>query len=137
MIVGAPPLQMRSEVWRLLGRGPGTSCQRCHAMADGQIHAFDKSGIQPSGEAKSLQGDLESGLCSQAHHGRDANELTPPVAFLHLTVDQPRRYLPPAHVPPSATHLEPLTKMSREGIKVHIEAITGEKRQAARSKDLS
>ncbi len=60
---------------------------------------------------------------------RDPHQLAPPVAFFHLTVDQPSCHLPPAHVPPSLAHLEPLSKMSRKGIEVHIEAITGEQRQ--------
>jgi hypothetical protein len=53
MIVGSPPLQVGQELWGLLCCGPGVTCQRCHSMADGQIHPLDKSGIQASGEAKS------------------------------------------------------------------------------------
>ncbi len=68
---------------------------------------------------------------------RDFYELTTPVAFLHLTVDQLRCYLPLAHVAPSANHLEPLTKVGRERIKVEIESVTGEEGDAARSQELS
>jgi hypothetical protein len=50
----------------------------------------------------------------------DARQLAPPVAFFHLTVDQPRCYLPLAHVAPSANHLEPLSKMGRECVKVQV-----------------
>jgi hypothetical protein len=87
MIVGAPPLQMGQELWSLLRRSPGATSKGCHSMADCQIHALDKSGIQPSGEAQSLQGNLESGLCSQTHHMGDPYQLAPPVAFFHLAVD--------------------------------------------------
>jgi hypothetical protein len=65
-------------------------------------------------------GDGESCQCPQAHHVRNPNQLTPPVTFLHLTIDQLCRHQPPACFPPSTTHLEPLSKMSREGIEVHI-----------------
>jgi len=88
MIVRAPPLQMGEQVWGLLRRGPGTTSQRGYSMADGQIHPFDKGGVEPSREAQSLQGDLESVLCSQAHHVRDLYQFAPSVAFLHLAVDQ-------------------------------------------------
>ena len=68
---------------------------------------------------------------------RDLYKLAPSVAFLHLAVDQPRCYLPLVHVPPSMTQHEPLTKVGRERIKVHIEAIAGEKGEAARGQHLS
>jgi len=64
--------------------------------------------------------DRESGLCSKAHHRRDPNQLAPLVAFFHLTVDQTRRHLPLAYMPPSLNHLKPLAKMGCEGIKVQI-----------------
>src|SRR5215470_11534147 len=68
---------------------------------------------------------------------RDSYQLAPPVAFLHLAVDQSRCHLPLAHVAPSANHLEPLTKVGRERIKVEIEPVTGKERQAARGQALS
>jgi hypothetical protein len=52
-------------------------------------------------------------------------------AFLHLAIDQPRCYLPLAHVAPWANHLDPLTKVGCESIKVEIESVTGKERQAA------
>ena len=54
---------------------------------------------------------LESSASPKAHHVRDANELAPAVAFLHLPVDQLRCHLP---LTPSQTHLKPLAKMGRE-----------------------
>src|SRR5215467_6192105 len=65
------------------------------------------------------------------------NQLAPSVAFLHLTVDQLRCHLPLAHVAPATTHLEPLAKVGRERIKVEIEPVTREERDAARSQALS
>jgi hypothetical protein len=53
-------------------------------------------------------------------------------AFLHLAIDQTYLHLPPAHIAPSTNSFTPLSKMSREGIEVHIEAITGEERDAER-----
>jgi hypothetical protein len=47
MVVGAPPLEMGQQVWRLLCCGPGPAGQSCHPMADGQIHPFDESGVLP------------------------------------------------------------------------------------------
>src|SRR5216683_4808433 len=120
MIVGAPPLEMSQELWGLLGRGPGSTCQRSHAVTDGQIHPFNKSGIQPSREAHSLQGGLEGGFCPQAHDVRDPNQLAPLVAFFHLAIDQVRRHLPPVHVAPSASLLPPCPKMSCQSIEVHV-----------------
>src|SRR5215469_224931 len=95
-------------------------------MADGQIHPLDKSGVEPTREAQSLQGDCESILCSQAHDVADPNQLAPPVALFHLTVDQACRHLPLTHVPASTTHLEPVSKMSRQRIVVEVKPITGE-----------
>jgi hypothetical protein len=88
-------------------------------MTDRQIDSLDKSGIQSSGEAQFLQGDRESGHCSKAHHVRDPYQLAPPIALFHLAVDQTCRHLPLAHSPPSAA-LEPVAKMSRQSIEVHI-----------------
>jgi hypothetical protein len=68
---------------------------------------------------------------------RDPQQLTAPVAFLHLAIGQARCHLPLAHVPPSATHLEPVSKMGREGVEIGIEAIAGEEGQATRGQDLS
>jgi len=48
MIVGAPPLQMGEQVRGLLSRGPGSASQRGYPLADGQIHALNKGGVQPT-----------------------------------------------------------------------------------------
>jgi hypothetical protein len=40
--------------------------------------------------------------------------------FLHLAVDQACLHLPPARVPPSMIQREPLAKVCREGVEVHI-----------------
>src|SRR5215467_1613036 len=76
-------------------------------------------------------------LCPQSHYVRDPHQLAPLVSFLHLTIDQARRHLPLASLPSFATHLEPLSKMSRQRIKVKIQAITGEERQTVGSQELS
>jgi hypothetical protein len=94
MIVRAPPFQMGQEVWSRLRRRPGATRQRGYSMTDGQIHPLNISSVQSSCEAWSQQSGLESGLCPQAHHVRDPNQLTPPVVFLHLPVDQTSRHLP-------------------------------------------
>jgi hypothetical protein len=60
---------------------------------------------------------------------RDPHQLAPSVTFLYLAVHQARRYLPSTCLPPSMPHLKPVSKMSRQGIEVQIEAITGEERQ--------
>ena len=83
-------------------------------MTDGQIHSLDESGVQPLREAQPLQSGFESVLCAKPHHLRDPNQPSPSVAFLHLAVDQTRRYLPLAHVVPSTAQREPLTKVGRE-----------------------
>ena len=127
---------MSQEVWSLLGGGPGSASQCCHPMAHRQIDSLDKSGVEPTREAHRLQCDREICLCPQAHHVRDPQQLAPPVAFLHLAVDQARCHLPLAHVPPSTTSCEPLAKMGCEGIEIHIEAVTGEERQIARNQKL-
>ena len=111
---------MSQEVWSLLGGGPGATRQRSYPMTDGQIHPFDEGGVQPSREAHSLQSEREISLCPQAHHVRDASELTPPVAFFHLAIDQACRYLPLACFPPSTIQREPVAKMGRQRIKVQV-----------------
>jgi hypothetical protein len=45
-------------------------------------------------------------------------------------------YLPLACFPPSANHVELLSKMGSQGGEVQIEAITGEKREAARNQEV-
>lgn len=137
MIVRAPPLEMSQELWGLLSCSPGATCQSCHPMSNGQIHPLNKSSVQPSREAQFLQSDLESSLCSKAHHVRDLYQLTPLVTFLDLAVDQTCRYLPSAGFSPLTPHFLPLSKMSGQSIEIQIEAITGEERQAARSQELS
>jgi hypothetical protein len=102
-----------------------------------QIHPFNKSRVEPSRKAQSLQGSFEISLCPQAHHRRDSRQPAPPVAFFHLPVDQPRCYLPLAHFPSSPTHLKPLTKVGRERIEVEIEPITGKEWKTARDQNLS
>jgi hypothetical protein len=89
-------------------------------MADRQLHPFDKSGIQPTREAQSLQGDSESVFVSKMHHMPDFYELAPPVAFLHLAIDQTSRHLPLPHSPPARTSCEPVAKMGRQRIKVQV-----------------
>jgi len=58
-------------------------------------------------------------------------------AFLHLAVDQAWFNLPPAHIASSTTQLEPPTKVSRNGIEVEIEPVTGKEGKATGSQDLS
>ena len=132
MVIDSPPFQVGQEVWGLLSRGPGSTSQRGYSMTDSQIHPFDKGRVEPSREAQSLSDDGESILGSQAHHVRHSQELAPLVAFLHLAIDQFFCHLPPEYFPPSASHVEPVSKMGRERIEVQIEPITGEKRNAAR-----
>src|SRR5215469_4541431 len=57
--------------------------------------------------------------------------------FLHLPVDQTRCDLPSKGFTPTTSHLSPVSKMSGECIEVHIEAITGENWETARSQTLS
>jgi hypothetical protein len=130
--VSPPPFQVGQKLWSRLRRGPGATSQRCYPLTDGQIHSFNKSGIQPSRETQFLQGDLKSGACPKAHHMRDPHQHASLVAFLHLTIYQPSHYLPLAHFPPSASHLKPLSKMGCRCIEIHIEAITGEERETER-----
>jgi len=59
------------------------------------------------------------------------------IAFLYLAVDQTWLYLPPAHFAPPTTCCEPLTKVSRQRIKVEIKPVTGKERQTARCQVLS
>ena len=120
MIIGSPPFHVGQQLWGQLRGRPGAACQSRHAMTNGQIDPLDESGVEPSREAHPLQGEREICLCPQAHHGCDPRQLAPPVAFLHLTVDQARRHLPPTCYPPSLNHLKPLAKMGREGIEVQV-----------------
>ncbi len=120
MIVCSPPFQVGQELWGGLRRGPGATRQRRYSMTDGQIDPLDTSGIQPSREAHRLQGTGEIFRCPQPHHVCDPQQLAPTVAFLHLAVDQAGLHLPLTYFPPSTTSCEPLSKMGREGIKVHV-----------------
>jgi len=54
MVIGAPPFQIGQQLWGLLCGGPGATSQRHYFMADGQIHPFDKGGVEPSREAQVL-----------------------------------------------------------------------------------
>ena len=94
--------------------------QRSHPVTDGQIHPFDKSGIQSSREAHPLQGDHKICLCPEAHHMRDPNQLALPITFFHLAVRQSRRHLPLEHVPPSTKSCEPLAKMGSQRVEVQV-----------------
>jgi hypothetical protein len=81
--------------------------------------------------------DLESRASPKAHHVSNPHQLTPPIAFLHLTIEQLCRHLPLVYFPASTNHFKPLSKMSRQSIEVHIQAVTGEERKATRSQELS
>jgi len=48
MVVGAPPLQMGQQGWRLLSRRPAPTSQRSYSVSDGQIHPLNKGGVEPS-----------------------------------------------------------------------------------------
>jgi hypothetical protein len=54
MILRTPPFQMVEQLWRLLRRGPGSTCERSYAMTDRQIDPFNKRCVQPAREAQSL-----------------------------------------------------------------------------------
>ena len=102
-----------------------------------ESHTYDvPTPYKSSREAHPLQGDREICLCSQTHHVRDPQQLAPPVSFLHLAIDQARSYLPLACFAPLVTHLEPLSKVGRQRIKVQVETITGEERETARGQEL-
>jgi len=68
---------------------------------------------------------------------RDTNQLAPPIAFLHLAVDQASRHLPLAHIAPAMAEGEPLTKVSGERIEVEIKPVTRKEREATRGQALS
>lgn len=55
MILRSPPLEMGQELWGLVGRSPGAASESCHPMPNGQIYSLNTSGVQPPGEAQSLQ----------------------------------------------------------------------------------
>jgi hypothetical protein len=132
VIRGSPPLQIGQQLWGLLSRRPAAARERGYPMADGQIHPLNQSRVQPPREAQSLEGDAEICLCAEPHQVRDVHQLAPPLAFFHLAGDQARRHLPLVHGVPWATHLEPLTEVSREGREGEVEPVTGKERQTER-----
>lgn len=67
----------------------------------------------------------------------DAHQLAPLIDFLHLAIDRLCRHLPLPPLPPSTTHLAPVSKMGRQRIEIHIQAITGEEWEATRGQELS
>jgi hypothetical protein len=74
----------------------------------------------------------ESALGSKPHHMGHPHQLAPPRALFHLARDQARRHLPPEDFPASTSHISPLPKMSREGRKGEMQAITREERETER-----
>src|SRR5215467_436652 len=64
------------------------------------------------------------------------HELASSVAFFHLAIDQAGCHLPLASMSSSAISLEPVPKVGRQCIEVHIQAITGEDWEAARCQNL-
>jgi hypothetical protein len=110
--------------------GPGASCQGCHTTTQREIDPLDKGCVHSSRKAQSLQGLCEGGGCSQADHLSDSHQLAPLIAFLDLAIEQACRHLP--LFPPAPSFLEPIPKMSGEGVEVRIEAIAGEDRQTER-----
>ncbi len=105
-------------------------------MTDRQWSPFNTSGVQSPSEAHPRPRDLESGTCSKAHDVCHPHQLAPLGAFLHLARDQSFCHLPPEYFPPLARHLEPLSNMSGQSIEGQIEAVTGEKGDAARCKEV-
>lgn len=106
--------------------GPGASCQGCHTTTQREIDPLDTGRVHSSRKAQSLQGLCEGGGCSQADHLSDSHQLAPLIAF--LGAGQRARLSPPATVSSAPSFLEPIPKMSGEGVEVRIEAITGEDR---------
>jgi hypothetical protein len=126
MRASSPPLQMDQQLWSRLRLRPGTTSQRGSCMSHGQWSPFHERRVHPSPEASSLQGGGESVLGSKPHHRGHPHQLAPPRALFHLARDQARRHLPPQDFPTSTSHISPRPKMSREGRKGEIQAVTGE-----------
>src|SRR5215471_18641702 len=101
--------------------GPGAPCQGCHTTTQREIDPLDKGCVHSSRKAQSLQGLCEGGGCSQADHLSDSHQLAPLITFLDLAIEQACRHLP--LFPPAPSFLEPIAKMSGEGVEVRIEAI--------------
>ena len=51
---------------------------------------------------------------------------------LYLPIEQARRHLPLPHLPPALRSLDPVPKMSGEGVEIGSEAVAGEEGQAER-----
>ncbi len=58
MILGSPAFQVGQQLWGGLRRGPCAACQRCHPLADGQIHSLDTSGVESTRETQSEASQL-------------------------------------------------------------------------------
>jgi hypothetical protein len=132
MVVRAPPFQMSQQLWRRLSLRPGTTSQRGSCVSDGQWSPFNERRVHPSREASSLEGGCESVLGSKPLHRGHPHQLAPLRAFFHLARDQARRHLPPEDFPISTSPISPRPKMSREGRKGEMQAITGEERETER-----
>jgi hypothetical protein len=123
VIPRSPPLQVGLQGRGELGGGPGAAGQGREALAQGQVEAFDESGVDGTGEAELLKGDLQVFALAELHAPLDFSELTAAIGFDDLAVEQVERHLPFRFA--GGGVCEPLAKVSGEGIEVQVQSIAG------------
>ncbi len=100
-------------------------------MTERQVDALDKGSVDASRPAQGLQCLGEGGTSPQPDHLLDPHQSASSVALLDLAIEQSSGHLP--LFPLALRRLDPVSKVSSEGVEVGIEAIAGEDRQAAGS----
>jgi len=93
------------------------------------LDALDKGGVQLSAQAQPSECRVERRARRAAQHVRDPHQPSPSIAFLDLTIDQLRRYLPPPR--PSSDPCHPLPEMGRQGLEIEVQSVAREHGEAA------
>jgi len=129
VVVSSPPLEVLAELGDIMSGTPGVASEFGNALADGEVGALDKGGIDFARQASGLEAGLVFVRGTPKITLLDLYRVTSALVLDDLCIEEIGKRQPDRLQ--AIDEFDPLTEVGREGVEVVAEAIGAEDGDAA------